>query len=338
MGRPTDYVSAAILPWQQALWARLRDGLAANRLGHALMLSGPPGIGKQRLARVLAQTLLCAGGNPNDGACGQCPGCRQFHAGTHPDYLELAPEGAGRTIPIDAVRGFSRRLHLTSQYRHGQVGLIQDAERLTPAASNSLLKTLEEPPAESYLLLVANRSQGLPATIRSRCQIIRFPRPQGSEVKQWLVEQGIAESLAPHLLHAPLLAADRIEDGFMARRQNWAESLLNLAQGRDDPVNLAEAWLKSPLVDFLEWLYGWVVDLMRLRAGLGPAQLTNSDNATKLMKFISTADDQALARFADGTVRARALAETQVNPQLLLESLLVQWSGLCRNRNGATGP
>ncbi len=289
------------------------------------MFGGPAGLGKQVFARTLGQALLCGQRDGDGFACGQCPSCVQFVAGTHPDFAQLAPQGAGQSIPVDAVREFSGQLHLTSRHRRGRVGLICDAERMTIAAFNSLLKTLEEPPAGSYLLLVTSRTTAMPATVRSRCQIYRFQRPDDQTLRDWLTDQGIDPALAPQLGSAPLLAAGRIGEGYPDRRAAWIDGLMTLARDRGDVVSVAEAWLNDDLTDILDWFYVWLLDLLRLQVGLSSTVLTNADNTANLNQLAATAASADLERLACATIQTRALAETQANKQLLIETLLIRW-------------
>lgn len=330
MGTP----ETAILPWQETLWRQLQGILSSGRLGHALMLSGPAGLGKQVFARALGQSLLCAERSAGGFACGRCRSCAQFAAGTHPDYVKLEPEGGGRSIQIDAVREFSRQLHLTSQYRHGRAGLLHQAERLTMAAANSLLKTLEEPPAGSYLILTTNRAAAIPATIRSRCQLIRFQRPDAGTVRTWLTRQGVDPALIPQVENAPLLAMQRLDEGFRERRQGWVDGLMNLARDRTSTSAVAEAWIHDAPGGLFDWLYTCVLDMLRLRAGLSETELTNADNVANLKQLSAGIPGMELEGIARATIKARALAETQANLQLLLEALLTRWQQAWQTRVG----
>ena len=184
----------------------IREG----RVPHAVLLVGPEGIGKFRLAEAASWRLLCAEGGPE--ACGRCPSCKKSRAGVHPDLLILEPSGRGGAIGIDTVRGARRSPSRAEAgapdagagpddetetippepsdpaLALGLVGwlsrrplegprkcaVIRDADRLTPEAAGALLKTLEEPPAGTTLLLTAPSTGDLPETVVSRCRVLRL--------------------------------------------------------------------------------------------------------------------------------------------------------------------
>jgi len=172
-------------PWQRPLWQGLLDRLRDGRLPHALLLSGPAGMGKQEFASRFSRAILCDSPNEDGSACGQCRGCQLMQAGSHPDYLLVAPEEEGKAIGIDAVRELARFQALKSQYGRQRVIQLQPADALNPNSANALLKTLEEPAGDTILLLTTDRPMALLPTIRSRCQKIIF-RPMATPTEEIL--------------------------------------------------------------------------------------------------------------------------------------------------------
>lgn len=168
-------------PWQQERWGQIRAAHAAGRLAHALLLAGPRGVGKEHFATGLASFLLCEAAPVEARPCGACRSCAQLAAGTHPNLMRLAPAEDKRDIAIDDVRDLLDRLHLSSHYGQAKVAIVSPADALNPGGVNALLKTVEEPPPATHILLVAERWRALPATLRSRCQILRFARPRHPE-------------------------------------------------------------------------------------------------------------------------------------------------------------
>jgi DNA polymerase-3 subunit delta' len=168
-------------PWQQERWQQIRAAHAAGRLAHALLLAGPRGIGKEQFAHGLASFLLCEGGGSRP--CGACRSCAQLAAGTHPNLMRLAPAEDKRDIAIDDVRDLLDRLHLSAHYGQAKVAIVAPADTLNANGVNALLKTIEEPPPATHILLVAERWRALPATLRSRCQIVRFARPRAADAE-----------------------------------------------------------------------------------------------------------------------------------------------------------
>jgi DNA polymerase-3 subunit delta' len=145
----------------------LKRALAGGTVAHAYLFSGDEGIGKRMTARALAAAVNCLERGP-EGGCGTCPSCRKVAAGSHPDVHLLAPDGA--EIKIDQIREVQSDLSLCPFEGAKKVLIVDGAETMNDASSNALLKTLEEPPGETVIILVTSRPQGLLPTIRSRCQ------------------------------------------------------------------------------------------------------------------------------------------------------------------------
>ncbi|CAK0778877.1 DNA polymerase III subunit delta' [Gammaproteobacteria bacterium] len=232
----------AILPWQYDIWEHLVARYRTGRLPHALLFSGPRGVGKTTLARCFAHTLLCEKPTDSGLACTTCPACRRLLAGSHPDFLWVQPEAktraegkiasreerdggnnsatteiattssgsnknekgekGGRIIRIDQIRALGEWFALKPHYGERKVALIVPAEQMNINAANSLLKTLEEPPNGALLMLVATHPVQLPATIRSRCQTLTFPPVATESALPWLINRGTGDREVAALLLA----------------------------------------------------------------------------------------------------------------------------------------
>ncbi|HUI26610.1 MAG TPA: DNA polymerase III subunit delta' [Candidatus Kryptonia bacterium] len=161
---------AAVRGQEQAT-AQLRSALQRERLAHAVLITGPEGVGKQLLARALTAFIACEA--PLDDACGECAGCRQVAAGSHPDVRVVGVPDGKKDIRIEPIRELRGFMQLTPLRAPRKVALILDAHALNGNAQNALLKTLEEPPPRSLLLLVTHAPGALLPTVRSRCQRIQ---------------------------------------------------------------------------------------------------------------------------------------------------------------------
>ena len=222
----------------------LRRGWRAERLAHAYFFTGPAGVGKLAVARALALGLHC-GVAPFE-ACGTCPSCRTIAAGTHPDvHLVLGPAGDRRDISIEQVRTLQRDLGFRAMSSGPKVGIIDDAHLLTTQAQNALLKTLEEPPGESLLIMVGVNAATLAPTILSRCQRLRFAPIATDDVRAVLAAHGRtpaeAAALAAYAEGSPgrALALDRAF--FTARRPAILTRLASLAgSGFGDLADFAQ--------------------------------------------------------------------------------------------------
>ena len=170
----------ALYPWLTSGYGQLSHLIAEDRLPHALLLSSGGGLGIQSLAEALAETLLCLSPNRVEGAlhaCGACKSCLLGRSGNHPDYRVVTHREGKKQIAVDDERLAMQFLQQTAQQGHQKVLVITPAESLNKASANALLKSLEEPPPGTYLILLSDRPASLLATIRSRCfkQTIAIP-------------------------------------------------------------------------------------------------------------------------------------------------------------------
>lgn len=316
-------------PWQQAPWQSMQQRIAAGRLPHALLLSGPAGLGKLEFARLLARSLLCE--QTEQGLpCGSCRGCQLLAAGTHPDFQAVQPEEEGKEITIGLIRDLLAWQALTPQYGRARVVIIEPADRMNINAANALLKTLEEPGRDALLLLVTARPAALLPTIRSRCQQLPFVAQWGAEAHNWLAERlGDAQRAALALAisgGAPLRALALVESGGMERRAQLFAVFEALLEGKQEPLALAAQWLELPLGETLATLHGWFVDMARLKAGTAEVQLDNPDLRRRLQALCEKVDLAHLLHRQGQLQEAMRLARGHPNVQLLLEELLLGWS------------
>ena len=323
-----------LYPWQSEPFADLQQRCAQERLAHALLISGPAGIGKKQLTDVFAQSLLCTEPHADGQACGQCHACSLYAAGNHPDLFRLSPEDDSKVIKIDQIRALIEKVSLRSHYGRYKVAILTPADAMNIAAANALLKTLEEPPVDTVLLLITDRPSFLPATIRSRCQSLRLALPAPEMAQSWLAPQLDNPEDAAILLAlaggAPLAALDLAEEQ-LARRKELLQGWQALAAGQADPVKLAAEWVKPDIQLPISWVYGWIADMIRLRNG-SENQLTNQDAKATLQNLAQELDLTRLYGLMDRVVETIKLANTQVNPQTLMEGILLYWSNMPRNK------
>ncbi len=190
-------MSFAAIEGQTAALGTLRNALAVERLAHAYLFVGPSGVGKKRTALALAQALLCP--EQAGTGCEMCATCRAVAAGTHPDLSLVAPQAGRTTLGIDQVRELQHFLSLQSARGNRKIGVIEDAQVLTPQAQSSLLKIVEEPPGNALLILLSVSAASLSRPLLSRCQQVRFAALPPATVEQLLVQQ---HALPPTEAHA----------------------------------------------------------------------------------------------------------------------------------------
>jgi DNA polymerase III subunit delta' len=188
------------LAWQHirghdALVEGFRRAVRRGRLAHAYLFTGPAGVGKRLFAVELAKSLLCEKATEGSlQACDNCPACVQVEAVTHPDFFTAVRPPEALEFPIDLMRQLCQSFALKSARGRGKVVLIDDADDLNEEAANCFLKTLEEPPPRSVLILIGSTTDRQLRTIVSRCQVIRFAPLSPELVDELLQAQGVEDS------------------------------------------------------------------------------------------------------------------------------------------------
>ncbi len=320
-------------PWQQSVYTDLVRRRRNSGLPHALLLTGLAGIGKHELALYTAKWLLCL--RDGDEACGQCHSCLLWNAGTHPDFLLCQPEDGSRQIRIEAIRRVNDFLAQTPQISRCQVVSLRPVEVMNTNSANALLKTLEEPAGESYLLLETERFGSVLPTIRSRCQRITLNPPAADESLQWLAAQGYSAEQAEPALRlnhgAPLKALSWLRGEQSDQQQRWLEQLQQWTRGTAPLQLVAEQWSKQlDLQDVMGWLYSFLSDCLKANMGIADDQLIYGAQARAILggamppaaKLITLHDrvKEILAALLSGAA--------SYNKQLVIESLLLEWRDL----------
>lgn len=323
-----------ILSWQFPAWNQLLAH--REKLPHALLLSGRPGLAKSALAETFAMGLLCDRPSNDGQPCGECQSCNWFSQGNHPDFRRLQPESMAPEaedesaakkekkksdqIKIEQIRATEGFLAVGTHRGGARVILIDPADAMNATAQSALLKNLEEPPPGTVYLLVTSRPQRMLPTIRSRCRAVPMGIPPVAEAVAWLKAEGVeeAESALAASAGAPLaaLAAAELEP---ARR----EFLGKLADPAADPIALAQACdvLEPALV--VGWLQRWVYDLLSVR--LAGRVRYNAPAKSLLERWGPAQDPAALTRLQRRLSEARGLAQHPLNTRLFFEDLLMQY-------------
>lgn len=326
---------SVILPWQQLAWQQLLNRFREGQLAHAYLVTGEQGIGKLHFLQQLARYLLCT--NPQEySPCDKCKNCKLSVTGYHPDIMLIQPEDGSRDIKIDQIRALTEFIGRTGHSGMAKLAIINQAHHLNTSAANSLLKTLEEPSADTYIFLATARADSLPATLRSRCQRLLMHTPKLAETTQWLSEQGIAvdqtATLAVAAGNRPLYALSLAAANGIADANEFLRSLLSLTQSRNSIQSAVAVALKIGEMLAVEYLVR--TSSIVTREILTNAKQHDALMAELLQTFKQVPDKTALVRRLLQFNRAaeKALQQLQSganpNPQLLLESILWQWSHL----------
>lgn len=329
------------LPWIAAPLARLPARIA--NLPGALLLSGQAGLGKRTTALFLARAILCESGRDGLGACGACASCHLIAAGNHPDLrlVELATEEAqageaeegtaaakkpSKQISVDRIRALGEFVTTTAYRGRAKAILIAPAEAMHPAAANAVLKILEEPPGNSYFLLVSHRPDRLLATIRSRCFQLPFALPAPELALDWLKGRGMEQ---PELAlaqsgYAPLAAVERAESpDYWAQRTALLEVL---SRPGFNPVAAAERAepVDGPVLAGL--LQQWAYDIAAIQSG-GKVRY-HLDFRAALETIARQAPRPALMAWYDIVMQYGRVSQHPLNKRLAVESLLSRYPGL----------
>ncbi len=307
----------------------LQRAIEHQRLHHAYLFTGPEGVGKATVARLLTMTLNCLN-RPDQGfqpACGECSACRRIAAEQHPDFL--VPE-VGRTIKIDAIRAVQKASISAPYEARLRVVLIDDAHLMTEEAANALLKTLEEPPDRMLLLLVTDQPHRLLDTILSRCQRLRFGRLptelvaaalpdlwEGAPSELLQVAAGYGEGSLGRSLSV-------LDSGILEARREILSTLVTLSDGSpkdwiDEAAALGDS--SGHLGERLDVLLVFFRDVLLTRNGL-PERVVNKDLQDLVDGAAQRFSTDATLALLDAIMLARRRLDGYVNSVLLAEDLV----------------
>lgn len=342
-------MSGTLYPWQNEAWTRLQQMRA--RLPHAILLQGPPGIGKLALAEQFAQSLLCESPAADGFACGACPSCGWFTQYSHPDYRRIRPEALedeladdeggeegetkksgkssktpSKEIKIEQVRHLGDWINVSTHRQGKRVVLLYPAEALNTASANALLKTLEEPPPDTVFLLVSHAPDSLLPTIVSRCHRFSLAIPpreqalawlkdnQASDAEAWLAEQG----------GAPLAALQAAQ---AASRETLEAFLGQLVRpDRDTAVKLSSQLQKEAPAELVVWLQRWLSDLFSVK--LAGRVRYYPRYRKQLTALAARTDAAALQGMVKKLNERRAIADHPLAARLFIEDMMLDYSAL----------
>jgi len=308
--------------WLSAETATLAAAHAADRMPHALLIHEAPGAGGDWLAAWAARLVLCT--QRDRAPCGACLSCQRVLAGQHPDVMTLRLVEDSQQIRIEQVRELSEELSLTSHQGSYKVGVVSPADALNRFAANALLKTLEEPPPRTLLILVATQPSRLPPTILSRCQRIRVRAPTRAEALAWLRGArgpGDWDAVLEVIGEAPMLAAAADAQVTVQTGREMAQGLEQAVSGALDPVATAEKWARSELPLRLRCFENWLTERIRERAG-GATLFPEVRAGTHLPASRPDLNIRKLFEVLDGVRELKSSLDAPLNRGLALESLL----------------
>lgn len=331
--------------------AGLQGALRSGKIAHAYLFVGPEGVGRRAAALAFAQALLCESGG--DDADGSCAACRKVAAGAHPDLRFVVPGGRTesgaerRAVGIEQIRDLKREASYPPYEARWKIFIVEDAEAMRAEAANSLLKVLEEPPAQTVIVMISESASALLPTIVSRSQIVRFTFVPAAEIAAALTERaGLPADQAPFF---GALAAGR--PGLALRESAEAQAALDFRQevvralgaaagGR--PVRRLEAAeavsrRKDEIDRWLDTALLWIRDVAVWQASHDPALLVNLDRRDQIAAWAERAQPEGVRDAAAAIETAKTDLRRNINPRLIFEHLFT-CIHLAPARRGAEQP
>ncbi len=313
-------------PWLRPDFEQLVASYQSGRGHHALLIHALPGMGDDALIYALSRFMLCQTPEGHK-SCGHCRGCQLMQAGTHPDYYVLAPEKGKTTLGIDAVREVSEKLYEHARLGGAKVVWIQDAALLTDAAANALLKTLEEPPAQTWFFLACREPARLLATLRSRCRLHHLAPPAENYASAWLARE-VTMSQDAILSALRLCAGSPGAAETLLQEEHWAQRQA-LCQATEAALNSGDWFAMLPALNHdrvaerLQWLCALFLDALKLQQGA--TLLTNVDVPLLVQNMARQLRSETLHALLHAvfTCREQLLSVVGVNRELLLTDLLL---------------
>ncbi len=305
----------------------LRLALANGRLHHAYLFAGPDGVGKRTVALALARAIHCS--QMSDDFCGQCPNCLCIRDGNHPDVWLVETLGGKKEISIQQIRETEKKLNYRSFSGGRKIAIFDPATLMNLSGQNALLKTLEEPPQDSLLILIAANAGGLLPTLRSRCLRLSFgPLPTDMLARHLVSSTGMKADEATFLAGmamGSLGTAMKIDgEELRERRQVWIGMLSALKAG-DYRAAIAAAEVlagqREECLKFLEWAGSWYRDLMVQAVRPESPDTVNLDIIQRIQDQSASESLEHLLSVIGQTGRAAGRIQRNLNRRMVLESL-----------------
>ena len=316
-------------PWLKLPFEQLADMIVNHRAHHALLINYIQGSGEEELINLLVNRLICQSSQQLQ-PCGQCHSCQLLLSQHHPDYYLITNEQGKQSISIDQIRSISTKVYEKSQQGGNKVIWIKHAALMTEAAANALLKTLEEPPENTYFILSDEHNSQLLPTIHSRCFSYFLAVPELEESINWLKKQHSHSysdnELATALLlseNAPLNAAILLQPEKWQQRKLFCEKLLELLP-ENNFWQLAKTFNNEDFLERITWFCALLGDALKAKQKVG-RYIVNRDQVP-LVRLIATKSHDEITSLYQLWSQARKvlLSVAGLNKELMVYNVLAQ--------------
>ncbi|HAL03248.1 MAG TPA: DNA polymerase III subunit delta' [Lachnospiraceae bacterium] len=315
---------------QEMIKEQLQGAIANNKVSHAYIINGENRSGKEFIAKIFAQTLLCEKGEIEP--CCECPSCQKAMSGNHHDIIFVSHEKPN-TIGVDDIRdGINDTVFIKPYSSNYKIYIIQEAEKMTPQAQNALLKTIEEPPEYAVFILLCNSIDMILPTILSRCVVLNMKPVKDEQMREYLMK----DMMVPDYRAEICVAFAR---GNVGRARSLASSedfdkirtdALALLKNIYDMeiVEIMEALKKIKeysfdINDYLDIMAVWYRDVLLFKATHDMNHLVFRDEIQNITKVASRTDYEGIEEVIDALSKAKSRLSSNVNYELTMELLLM---------------
>ncbi|MGE5329359.1 MAG: DNA polymerase III subunit delta' [Deltaproteobacteria bacterium] len=312
---------------QEKIKSTLKDIIQSGKLSHAYMFEGADGMGKSTLARIFAQAALCR--NFEKAPCGECSSCTKLSNSNHPDFYTISPKGL--SIGVDEVRKLQENIIIKPIESEKKVYIIEQADKMTEQAQNCLLKTLEEPPGDSLLILCVQSTANMLKTIKSRCVSLKFDIYKDEEIKAVLRMHDIdneeslelASVFSQGILSKAFLV---VSEEFMRVREEIICFLSNLHGSRIEDLLKTASYLDSKK-EFIQHIFdiisSWYRDLAVYKVCGNDRLLINLDKKDIILKNIKNYSERDIVQIIKKVEESRRDIRRNVNLPIVIDNMLI---------------
>ncbi len=315
-------------PWHESAWDKFVTARSQDHLPHALLLVGADGTGKLDFAKKIATSLLCTAPVDNK-ACQNCQSCKTYRSNANPDFMQITLLEDKQQISVDQIRKLSEFISYTRSFQGYRVIIINPIERMNQNAANSLLKSLEEPAANTVIILVASNLGKILPTIKSRCQLLTLATPQKSQALSWLQSQSSEPVHAEELLdmaNGQPLTALAISAEEVKSKEEFANQLLASCLKQTSITDVAKNWEKFDPESLLNWQIRWIQTLIKSREASTPkGEVPQTDNNPILSKLDCVIENNKQWGLYQQLLAQKQYIHTSVNSLIFVENMLLLW-------------